>query len=185
MKTFVTSDLHFFHENVIGFCDRPFGSVEHMNHVLIENWNSVVGEHDHIWMLGDFSFGKVDETIGVLKQLKGIKHKITGNHDRKGSCQKLPWKDYFVEEHDYLRFKLDKKKYVMCHFPFSSWERGYVNLHGHLHSLAGYKNKWMQWDVGVDANGYTPLLIEDAYERALKGEKPIDYSPGRRNPAVP
>jgi calcineurin-like phosphoesterase family protein len=171
MKTFVTSDLHFFHENVIKFCNRPFGSVEHMNESLINNWNMVVGSNDHIYMLGDFSFGKVNETIDVLKRLNGIKHKITGNHDRKGSCQKLPWHEYFCAQHDYYRFKLNKKKYVMCHFPFSSWERGYVNLHGHWHSLSGYENKYMQYDVGVDANGYTPLLIEDAYERSLKGVK--------------
>lgn len=173
-KTFLTSDLHFFHENVIKFCNRPFGSVEHMNDTLIKNWNTVVSEKDHVWVLGDISFGSPIQTAGVLEQLKGIKHLIVGNHDRKGSAQKLfdkHWQLFFVDKHDYFRLKVDGHKAVLCHFPFSSWERGYVNLHGHLHSLAGYKNKWLQYDVGVDANNYTPLLLEDAISRAAEGTK--------------
>jgi calcineurin-like phosphoesterase family protein len=174
MKTFFTSDTHFFHTNVIKFCNRPFGSVEQMNDVLIKNWNTVVSEEDHVWFLGDFSFGKPDPTKDVLRQLKGVKHLIVGNHDRIGRCDQLfnrDWQEFFVDSHDYYRLKTPKGKFVLCHFPFSSWERGYYNLHGHWHSLEGYKNKYKQWDVGVDANNYTPLLLEDAIKRAEAGEK--------------
>lgn len=85
MSIFFTSDLHFFHNNVIEFCKRPYGSVEHMNEELIKNWNTVVGERDHIYILGDISFGKDAQTQEVLDRLKGIKHLIVGNHDRKGA----------------------------------------------------------------------------------------------------
>lgn len=177
MKTFFTSDLHFFHNNVIDFCKRPFGSVDHMNHTLIANWNSVVSEEDHVWFLGDFSFGKYDETEDVLAQLKGIKHLIVGNHDRKGRADKLfnrDWSNFFVDSHDYFRLKVDEQKFVLCHFPFASWERGYINLHGHLHSLKGYKNKFKQYDVGVDANDYTPILLSDVVKKANSGIKSDD-----------
>ena len=177
-KTFVISDTHFYHENVIKFCNRPFGSMEHMNQELIKNWKSVVGEHDNVWFLGDFSFGTYDQTAGVLNQLPGIKHLILGNHDRKGRADKLfnrDWQQWFVDKHDYFRLKTQEGKFVLCHFPFASWERGYVNLHGHLHSLKGYKNKWRQWDVGVDANDYTPLLLSDALKKANEGTKPERY----------
>lgn len=173
-KTFFTSDLHFHHANVIQFCARPFGSVEHMNEVLVENWNTVVSDKDHVWMLGDFSFGTYEQTAEILNELRGHKHLIVGNHDRKGRADKLfnrDWKQWFVEKHDYLRLKVDGYKLVLCHFPFASWERGYINLHGHVHSLAGYKHKWYQYDVGVDANGYTPILLDDVVKRAMEGEK--------------
>jgi len=171
-KTFFTSDTHFFHENVIKFCDRPFASTEAMNENLIRNWNLVVGNEDHIWFLGDFSFGKVPETEQVLYQLNGLKHLIVGNHDRKGSCKKLDWGKYFLDVHDYYRLKVNGHKFVLCHFPFSSWERGYINLHGHWHSTPGdYHSKWMQHDVGVDMNNYTPLLLEDAVKRATEGKE--------------
>ena len=173
MKTFVTSDLHFFHENVIKFCNRPFGSVDHMNQELIKNWQMVVSPEDHVWMLGDFSFGTYKQTREVLEQLPGIKHLIVGNHDRKGRADKLfnrDWNQWFVDTHDYYRLKLPQGKFVLCHFPMASWERGYIQLHGHLHSSKGYQNKFRQYDVGVDANDYTPLLIDDAVIKANNGE---------------
>lgn len=173
-KTFFTSDLHFFHNNIIKFCNRPFGSVDHMNDMLIHNWNTVVGEEDHVWMLGDFSFGKPAQTAVVLERLKGIKHLVVGNHDRKGSSDVLfnrDWNQYFVDRHDYYRLKIGEHKFVLCHFPFAAWERGYINLHGHWHQPAGYKNKYRQYDVGVDANNYTPILMEDAVKRANNGDK--------------
>ncbi len=166
-RIFFTSDLHFFHTNVIQFCNRPFGSVEHMNEMLIKNWNLVVKDEDHVYVLGDVSFGRVPETEQVLRQLKGIKHLITGNHDRIGRCEKLKWDNHFVEQHDYLRLKTPYGKLVLCHFPFRSWERGYINLHGHLHTLPHeYQGKWMQYDVGVDNNNYAPILLQDAIHKA-------------------
>lgn len=178
-KTFFTSDLHFYHANVIGFCNRPYGSVEHMNQSLIDNWNNVVSEQDHVWVLGDVSFGTYDQTVEVLNQLRGVKHLVVGNHDRKGRADKLfnrDWSNHFVDRNDYIRVKIDGRKFALCHFPFASWERGYINLHGHWHKPAGYENKYRQYDVGVDANNYTPLILSDAVKRAEAGVKPeVNY----------
>lgn len=174
-KTFFTSDTHFFHDNVIKFCNRPYGSVEHMNEELIKNWNSVVSVEDHIWFLGDFSFGNVPDTCSVLERLAGIKHLITGNHDRKGRCQKLPWENYFVDQRDYYRLKpgKDQPKIVLCHFPLASWERGYYHFHGHWHTLKGDNSGrvWHRHDVGVDNNNYTPILLSDACKKADETER--------------
>ena len=174
-KTFFSSDTHYFHENVIKFCNRPFGSVEHMNEELIKNHNMVVKPEDHWWFLGDFSFGTYDQTAEILGRLNGIKHLIVGNHDRKGRAQTLfnrDWNKWFVDRHEYFRLKIGDMKFVLCHFPMASWERGYVNLHGHWHSPAGTKGKWRQYDVGVDANQYTPLLAEDAFKLTTEGKEP-------------
>lgn len=53
-KTYYISDLHLGHENVIRFDNRPFDSVEEMNETLVNNWNSVVTNADHVYHLGDF-----------------------------------------------------------------------------------------------------------------------------------
>jgi calcineurin-like phosphoesterase family protein len=55
---FFTSDTHFYHTNIIKYCNRPFSSVEEMNQKLIENWNNTISEHDTIFHLGDFMFKK-------------------------------------------------------------------------------------------------------------------------------
>ena len=181
-KTFFTSDTHFYHNNVIEFCNRPYGDADHMNEMLIHNWNMVVGMEDHVWHLGDVSFGTIEATENILTRLNGIKHLITGNHDRKGRCQKLKWDKFFVDQHDYYRLKVKEKdseyKMVLCHFPFSSWERGYYNFHGHMHTLPHEpQGKWKQYDVGVDNNAYTPILMEDAIKRSMKNKEPPNQNP--------
>ena len=40
MATFVCSDHHFNHTNIITYCDRPFDSVGEMNEFMIDAWNS-------------------------------------------------------------------------------------------------------------------------------------------------
>ena len=37
-KVFFTSDTHFYHGNIIRFCNRPFEDVEMMNETIISNW---------------------------------------------------------------------------------------------------------------------------------------------------
>lgn len=55
--TFFTSDTHFGHANIINLCNRPFKDVNHMNNMLVENWNSVVSDDDTVFHLGDFALG--------------------------------------------------------------------------------------------------------------------------------
>ena len=55
---FFTSDHHFYHSNIIKYCQRPFHSVEEMNEEMIRRWNSVVGVDDTVYYLGDFSLAK-------------------------------------------------------------------------------------------------------------------------------
>ena len=45
-KVFFTSDTHFYHGNIIRFCNRPFKDVEMMNETIISNWNNTVSQDD-------------------------------------------------------------------------------------------------------------------------------------------
>lgn len=58
MKVFIIADTHFYHENIIKYCDRPFENASIMNDIMIEKWNSVVGKSDIVIHLGDFRFWK-------------------------------------------------------------------------------------------------------------------------------
>ncbi len=46
-----TSDTHFYHSNIIGFCKRPFKNVEDMNETLIENRNRAIRQDDIVFHL--------------------------------------------------------------------------------------------------------------------------------------
>ena len=81
MNVFFTSDLHFFHKNIIRFDNRPFTSVEEMNETLIRNWNRKVKKDDLVYILGDISWGNDEETCAIFARLNGRKVLIKGNHD--------------------------------------------------------------------------------------------------------
>lgn len=49
-------DLHFGHENVIRFDDRPFANVREMDSAMIRLWNQRVAKEDDVYILGDFAF---------------------------------------------------------------------------------------------------------------------------------
>ena len=51
-----------------------------MNETLIANWNRKVHGNDTVYILGDMFFRTTDPEP-ILRQLKGKKHLITGNHD--------------------------------------------------------------------------------------------------------
>ena len=79
----LTSDLHFFHENIIRYCDRPFCNAQEMNESLIKKFNQHVRDEDTVFFLGDLGMGNhIKDIIKRLNSQKKIL--ILGNHDRSG-----------------------------------------------------------------------------------------------------
>jgi calcineurin-like phosphoesterase family protein len=86
----MTSDLHFFHANIIKYSNRPFldsdgnPNVETMNEGIISNWNEVVSKGDRVYILGDVAMGgksKAPKLAEYLRRLNGEKFLVPGNHD--------------------------------------------------------------------------------------------------------
>ena len=187
-NTWLTSDTHFFHENILKYCNRPFGSIEEMNEGLVKNWNSVVKPDDHVYHLGDFCFGNVEKWNWCLEpgRLNGHIHLILGNHDpdrvfRPGTM---------FERFDSIEFQkiliMEGWTVILNHFPFASFSNNLdhkvMQLLGHIHSgpdgignvmLEGNKLQWNQY-VGVDNNNYTPVSwaqIREKLNLAMNGER--------------
>lgn len=135
-KEFYIADLHFGHFNIIRYDNRPFKTIEEMDNVLINNWNSVVSAEDTVYILGDISWHDEDKTVDIFNQLKGIKVLIKGNHDNVKRSSKLA--KCFTSVQDYAELYLDKKnKVVMSHYPILFWNgqfRNTVHLYGHVHN---------------------------------------------------
>ena len=64
--------------NCILFDKRPFDTIEEHDEALIANWNSVVTEDDHVYILGDFSFRNAQPVVEYTERLKGHLHLIRG-----------------------------------------------------------------------------------------------------------
>lgn len=66
-----TSDQHFGHTNIIMSCNRPFATVEEMDHAMIERWNRAVKPDDTVFHLGDFTLKDSNGAARYFRQLTG------------------------------------------------------------------------------------------------------------------
>lgn len=81
-QTWVISDTHFDHENIIKYTGRPFSDAEEMNEILLSNWNNTVHKGDRVCFLGDMAFGRGSKPKEYwLGRLNGSITYVRGNHD--------------------------------------------------------------------------------------------------------
>ena len=157
---YFTSDLHFNHKNIIKYCNRPWNSTKEMNEAIIKNFNEILMPNDTLYILGDCGFGCKQQ----IEQIKGKKILIVGNHDEINDI-----KNVFEEVTVYKKLKYNHKHFILFHYPILEWDGKYHNtyhLHGHQHNTADYnteniENNILRYDVGVDANNYKPISIEE------------------------
>ena len=167
-----TSDTHFWHENILRFCNRPFANASEMNEVLIRNWNETVPEDGIVFHLGDFAFGGAKEWNEILNRLNGKIYLILGNHDMKQVKQGFMKRFEFVTQQ--MTIRVGGQTIILNHNPFLTYGGCYRNtwqIFGHVHSgpLAD-KGKDLarlqvlfprQYDVGVDNNNFRPISFTE------------------------
>ncbi len=165
------SDLHFGHKNVIRFEHRPFADVEEMDHCLISLWNARVNSDDHVYILGDFAYknGRAEEWY--LRQLKGHKHLIIGNHDT--NLLKNEKAMAYFESAEHMALLHDESERIcLCHYPIADWihsHHGSWLLYGHIHNDSGEVYQFMKTrtralNVGACINRYTPASMRELIE---------------------
>lgn len=194
MTTFLTSDLHFGHRNIIKIGKgRPFSTIEEHDKALIDNWNSVVKPGDLVYVLGDVSIETtVEEIRKPLSQLQGQKILILGNHDRKRIHNQLRDENLWQAVYDYTTVKATmpdgvKVFFRLFHMPILEFDGAfknyrckekYIHCYGHIHNANNYDNIFKELGfpavhIGVDTSDvfpntkpYTPIRLEDVYKRA-------------------
>jgi calcineurin-like phosphoesterase family protein len=184
-KLWFTSDTHFNHANICrGTTEwdkskpnhfRDFDSLGEMNDRLVAGINTVVGENDILFHLGDWSFGGFESIREFRSRLncKNI-HLVLGNHDHHIGRNKDGVQDCFISVNHLVNLvvkwnvgTLNQKEaqFVLMHFPIASWEnlgKGVIHLHGHVH-LPNHRRvgNGKVMDVGVDGNGLDPISLEE------------------------
>lgn len=184
-----TSDEHHGHRNIIQFCKRPFASIEEMTEGLIERHNEVVKTDDRVWHLGDMfwrTFG-VFAALDVMKRLNGSHFYVNGNHEEVfhvggnlGSTLHLAFNDRF-ERTQIFPAGGPKHGIILDHYAGRVWhdsDKGSWQLYGHTHSALPEIDPLLALDVGVDANNYYPVSLDQVRERMESKLKRIQRNMG-------
>lgn len=165
-QTYIISDHHFSHKNIIKFDNRPFDSVEKMNEYMTQRHNETVRPEDTVYFLGDFSFNR-KLAAQQIKALNGRKILILGNHD---DTRNKAFIEQFDEVHQYLKRKLFDQDVVMFHYPIAEWDKmhhGAIHFHGHVHGKDMHIGGRI-FDVYASGNDLTPYNMEELVEKMLE-----------------
>ena len=171
MKYYI-SDLHFGHRNILSFepKNRPFKTVTEMNDEYIRRWNNKVKKGDEIYILGDLSFYKGEETNWIL-----MKFLIRGNHGHLFLDDKDFDQSLFVWVKDTTMIKDGDHRISLFHYPIQVWNEqhhGSLHFYGHVHSNSGTMHPMKyeipnSYNVGIDViqEPMTKDEILNFYER--------------------
>lgn len=162
-RVWITSDLHFMHTNIIGYCDRPFFNVDSMTDALMATLQKVPKD-ELIIFGGDMAMGNYQKAVELIRRLPGRKILIAGNHDltRDGICKLALEKDLFEAVVPFLAWLgYQGRLVVVSHYPILVPETykntPVLNYHGHLHEktlpstlMVKYMN--VGWDINHALN---------------------------------
>ncbi len=180
MTVLFTSDHHFGHANIIKYCNRPFGTVQEMDARLISLWNSVVGEEDTVYYVGDFTLGNIHYFKKGIMELNGQIKILPGSHDYRWLAEFHP--KYTSRSGQPVKVlpplvslefpELGDGKHpqviVLCHYAMRVWDmshHGAWHLYGHTHGCL--PEEGLSFDVGVDCNEFKPISLAHVAQRMV------------------
>lgn len=158
-NTYIISDTHFGHKNIINFCDRPRNHEE----IMIRNWTSTVEHDDTILHLGDVAFADIDYWVKTLEWLPGKKILIKGNHDHTRTLKKF--KKIGIEVISPFVQEFDGQKIFFSHYPDEMTDLDWdINIHGHIHNnglqMEGLTLDKIYKNVSVEVMNYRPVRLQ-------------------------
>ena len=175
------SDSHFYHANIIKYCNRPWNSgkdeagniivtnddVNNMNEEMVKRWNSAVKKDDIVWHLGDFSFGGKENLEKIFPQLNGKINLVMGNHDH----YKIKYYYDIGFHRVYDKIVIINDFVILSHAPlmFLNDNTPFFNIYGHIHNSDAYQT-WTKHSccVCVERHDYTPISwvkIKEMYDK--------------------
>lgn len=170
-KIFLTSDLHFGHDRGFLYEPRGFDNIGDHDETVIQNWNSIVGEDDDVYILGDLMLNDNAHGIECIKRLNGHLHIIYGNHDT--DARKKIYDELDAEIIGWATMlKYKKYHFYLSHYitltgnlEAESLHQCAINLYGHTHQQTNfYQDNPFNYHVGLDSHNNTPILLDDIIE---------------------
>ena len=171
MSIFYIADPHFGHKAILRLSHRPFASVEEMDEALIRNWNGRVTDRDTVYILGDFWYRGKTPAVEILKQLKGQKFLIRGNHDEWLDGEAAKHLVGQADLHHIFDPSCGGHEVWLCHYPLVTWpgDDAYM-VFGHVHAQEPLDYCWFLdshyrlLNACVERNDYRPVTLEELIE---------------------
>ena len=161
----VCSDLHLGHENIIGYCDRPFLDVEDMNRTLWDHMHAALTPDTVLVVVGDMAMRQAlnAATWQRVRELdcRG-RHLVLGNHDLTGAGR---LRAQGFDRVWSLMVSGGEPPLIWTHYPLDEVPDGYINIHGHVHDDPPRRTPHI--NVSVEQLDYEPVSL--AALRALAG----------------
>ena len=162
MKRWIISDTHFFHDNIVEYCHRPWNHTQ----LIAENWKNCLTWNDITIHMGDVTFGSKDSLTAILSKIPGRKFLVRGNHD----C--FTDTAFMNCGFDGVFDAITIDNVLITHEPtFICGGVHKLNLHGHLHNI-GYD--------GVLAFGGSHQVFNDGkhilYAPELENYMPVHFN---------
>jgi len=169
VKTWLITDTHFGHKNVITWCNRPANFVE-----KVERGLDVIAPDDVLIHLGDV-FWKDPENYCKIFDRKFKKILVKGNHDKQTNTwfYRRGW-DFVC---DSFRMKAHGFDIQFSHKPMKL--EADLNIHGHFHNAP--KERWepelieLLTDrhilICLEDRKYKPVLLDSLLMKEIKGKE--------------
>jgi calcineurin-like phosphoesterase family protein len=188
-KTWVTSDSHFGHTNIVGFCHRP---ADH-DHLIMEEWaRAVPAEDSTLLHLGDLAWKSNARFKNmVAPHLTGErKLLILGNHDKQrfsfykqsGFNIVRPFAVKFGPWLDDETPGLNSYRISFSHYAWNEAEEGPmmdwdIRIHGHIHNNGYARAEYVPFlrnhiNLSVEMTKYRPVNLKLLLEATLIGKLP-------------
>ena len=162
-------DTHFYHNNVIEYCNRPFKDVYEMNEQEVQNWNNTVSKKDKVFMVGDFALANKAKIIEIGQRLNGRKTLILGNHDHESKYT------YYEAGFEYVsRYPIIFEDfYIISHQPQFIQSNGvYANIFAHVHDNPEYTDcSSRSFCVSAERINYTPIEFNEIIRRMKDNDR--------------
>lgn len=165
MQTRYIADMHLFDSYSYSWRDYLDLNVDGYASMLIDNWNAVVDTDDMVIMVGDIG-RYCPKTLTCLKQLRGTKILVIGNHDTHWGNE-LYNPEYFQGTH----WSIKTNGVFVQHIPSAIDTTGvqyFIHGHHHRYDMSGMQQKLEKYardvyrlNCAADLIGHTPRTIQE------------------------
>lgn len=157
--TWVITDTHFHHDNIITACNRPVNHSE----LIIANCKHLCAPQDLLIHLGDVIFYDYPNLKYMLDKIDCKKVLVLGNHDRKS-------KNWY--RNNGFEFVCDSFTYddiIFSHKPLEVFPSGVTfNVHGHWHNLLDQPDEELNLPKWWSPKTHYLLAIEHTNYKPIK-----------------